>query len=141
MRGQPGFFDIDDRLKRLSDLWLTFSKPSMIGVPGWPIRFGNQRQDSGASNLSPPRTNFFLQQQREVEHRICVVGGSSQSFTQAFDCGFRASLLISRSPKALIWAVSPLPAALDDRGRGACLVAKELRRALKAKLTHLSHAN
>jgi hypothetical protein len=36
------------------------------------------------------------------------------SFTQAFDGGFRASLLIKQVAKRLYWAVSPLPAALDD---------------------------
>jgi hypothetical protein len=45
---------------------------------------------------------FSLQQQREVEHRICVVRGGSQSFTQAFEGGFRASLLIKQVAKRLV---------------------------------------
>jgi hypothetical protein len=37
-----------------------------------------------------------LQQQREVEHRFCVVRDGSQSFMQAFDGCFSASMLIKQ---------------------------------------------
>jgi hypothetical protein len=71
-------------------LWLTLNKSKVI-VENNPI--GSRKIGTGyVLRLSSPR-------QREVEHRICVVGGGPQSFTQAFDGGFRASLLIKQVAK------------------------------------------
>jgi hypothetical protein len=57
---------------------------------------------SGASNLSPLRTDFSLQQQREVEHRICVVRGALKLPLNACVKLCEPSLLIKQVAKRLV---------------------------------------
>ena len=68
---------------------------------GWPISFGNPWKDSGALCRLCVLI-FSLQHQRKVQHRICVVRGGSQNFTQAVEGSFKASLLIKQVAKRLV---------------------------------------